>query len=226
MIYFEEVSKMYPDESLALDGVTFSVEPNEFISVVGHSGAGKTTLLKMIVAEEHPTSGSVLVSSEEVHKLRGEAINRLRRRVGVVFQDFRLLPHKTVYENVAFAMEVAGRTEKEICSDVPHALDLVGITRKTWSFPCELSGGEQQRVAIARAIVNQPEIVIADEPTGNLDPENTYEIVQILKRINSLDTTVIIATHNTGIVEALKNRVVVLDSGKVVRDTSNPSLLV
>ncbi len=226
MIYFEEVSKMYPDESLALDGVTFSVEPNEFISVVGHSGAGKTTLLKMIVAEEYPTSGSVLVSSEEVHKLKGEAINRLRRRIGIIFQDFRLLSHKTVYENVAFAMEVAGRTEEEIHSDVPHALELVGITRKMWNFPNELSGGEQQRVAIARAIVNQPEIVIADEPTGNLDPENTYDIVQILKRINNLETTVIIATHNTGVVEALNNRVVVLDSGKVVRDTKCPNLIV
>ncbi len=226
MIYFEEVSKIYPDESLALDKVSFSVEPNEIISIVGHSGAGKTTLLKMLVAEERPTSGSVLVSSEEVHKLKGNQINKLRRRVGVIFQNFRLLSHKTVYENVAFAMEVAGRSEEEIHSDVPHALDLVGIGKKMWNFPNELSGGEQQRVAIARAIVNQPEIVIADEPTGNLDPENTYEIVQILKRINDLDTTVIIATHNTGIIESLNNRVIVLESGRVVKDSKRSNLIV
>lgn len=218
MIYFEEVTKIYPDNSLALDNITFSVEPNEFVSIMGHSGAGKTTLLKMLVAEERPTSGSVLVSSEEVHKLKGEGINRMRRRIGVVFQDFRLLPYKTVYENVAFAMEVAGRTDDEIHSDVPHVLDLVGMGKKMWSFPNELSGGEQQRVAIARAIVNQPEIVIADEPTGNLDPENTYDIVQILKRINDLETTVIIATHNTGIIEALGNRTIVLKNGKVAED--------
>lgn len=226
MIYFEEVSKIYPDESLALDKVSFSVEPNEIISIVGHSGAGKTTLLKMLVAEEYPTSGSVLVSSEEVHKLKGNQINKLRRRVGVIFQNFRLLSHKTVYENVAFAMEVAGRSEEEIHSDVPHALDLVGIGKKMWNFPNELSGGEQQRVAIARAIVNQPEIVIADEPTGNLDPENTYEIVQILKRINDLETTVIIATHNTGIIESLNNRVIILESGRVVQDRKRSNLIV
>ncbi|MFP4539916.1 MAG: cell division ATP-binding protein FtsE [Candidatus Paceibacterota bacterium] len=218
MIYFEEVSKVYPDESWALDEVTFSIEPNEFISIVGHSGAGKTTLLKMLIAEECPTKGSVMVSSQEVHKLKGEQINQLRRRVGIIFQDFRLLPYKTVYENVAFAMEVAGRSDEEIHSDVPYALDLVGIGNKMWNFPNELSGGEKQRVAIARAIVNQPEIVIADEPTGNLDPENTYEIVQILKRINDLETTVIIATHNTGVIESLDNRTLVLESGRVVQD--------
>ena len=225
MIYFEEVSKIYPDESLALDKVSFSIETNEIMSIIGHSGAGKTTLLKMLVAEEYPTSGSVLVSSEEVHKLKGGQINKLRRRVGVIFQNFRLLSHKTVYENVAFAMEVAGRTEEEIHSDVPYALELVGIGKKMWNFPNELSGGEQQRVAIARAIVNQPEIVIADEPTGNLDPENTYEIVQILKRINDLETTVIIATHNTGIIESLNNRVVVLENGRVVEDRKCSNLI-
>lgn len=223
MIYFEEVSKIYRDNSMALDSVTFSVEPNEFISIMGHSGAGKTTLLKMLVAEECPTSGAVYVSSDEVHKLRGDQINKLRRRVGVVFQNFRLLAHKTVYENVSFAMEVAGRSEEEIHSDVPYALELVGIGKKAWSFPHELSGGEQQRVAIARAIVNQPEILLADEPTGNLDPENTYDIVQILKRINDLETTVIIATHNTGIIESLNNRTIILDSGKLVSDTKRPS---
>lgn len=223
MIYFEEVSKIYRDNSTALDGVTFSVEPNEFISIMGHSGAGKTTLLKMLVAEECPTSGSVYVSSDEVHKLRGHQINKLRRRVGVVFQNFRLLPHKTVYENVSFAMEVAGRSEEEIHSDVPYALELVGIGKKAWNFPHELSGGEQQRVAIARAIVNQPEILLADEPTGNLDPENAYDIVQILKKINALETTVILATHNMGIIESLNNRTVILESGRLVSDTKCPS---
>ncbi|TSC68519.1 MAG: Uncharacterized protein G01um101456_606 [Parcubacteria group bacterium Gr01-1014_56] len=218
MIYYDRVSKIYPDDSVALDEVSFSVEPGEFISIVGHSGAGKTTLVKMLLAEEKPTSGSVFFESVNVHDISRNAINTLRRKIGTVFQDFKLLPQKTAYENVAFAMEAAGRSEHEIASDVPHVLKLVDLGEKMNNFPDELSGGEQQRVAIARAIVNQPDVIVADEPTGNLDPVNTFEVVQILKKINDLGTTVILTTHNKGVIDSLKKRVVTLDRGKVVRD--------
>ena len=173
MIYFDKVSKIYPDESVALDNVSFTVEPNEFITIVGHSGAGKTTLMKMIIREDVPTEGAVFFESANIHKLRKGQMNKLRRRIGTVFQDYRLIANKTAYENIAFAMEAVGRTDSEIKSDVPHVLELVDLGKKIWSFPHELSGGEKQRVAIARAIVTQPDIIIADEPTGNLDPINT-----------------------------------------------------
>ncbi|HVV38938.1 MAG TPA: cell division ATP-binding protein FtsE [Candidatus Paceibacterota bacterium] len=218
MIYYDRVSKIYADSSVALDDVSFSVEPGEFISIVGHSGAGKTTLVKMLLAEEKPSSGSVFFESVNVHDVPSRRINDLRRKIGTVFQDFRLLPQKTAYENVAFAMEAAGRSEEEIASDVPHVLDLVDLTEKANNFPDELSGGEQQRVAIARAIVNQPDVIVADEPTGNLDPVNTFEVVQILKKINDLGTTIILTTHNKGVIDSLKKRVVTLDRGKVIRD--------
>ncbi len=218
MIHFDNVSKIYADDSVALSGVTFSVMPKEFVSIVGHSGAGKTTLLKMILAEERPSAGSVFFESVNIQLLKKRQMNALRRRIGTVFQDFRLLPNKTSYENIAFAMEAAGRTDEEIESDVPHVLELVGLGKKIWSFPHELSGGEKQRVAIARAIVNQPDIIIADEPTGNLDPINTYEIVQILKKVNELGTTVILTTHNKGVIDSIGKRVVTMDGGKIIRD--------
>jgi len=218
VIYYDRVSKIYADSSVALDDVSFSVEPGEFISIVGHSGAGKTTLVKMLLAEEKPSSGSVFFESVNVHDVPSRRINDLRRKIGTVFQDFRLLPQKTAYENVAFAMEAAGRSEEEIASDVPHVLDLVDLSEKANNFPDELSGGEAQRVAIARAIVNQPDVIVADEPTGNLDPVNTFEIVQILKKINDLGTTIILTTHNKGVIDSLKKRVVTLDRGKVIRD--------
>jgi len=218
MIYFEKVTKLYSDKSVGLADVTFSVEPKEFISVVGHSGAGKTTLLKMLLAEEKPTSGSIFFESININKLKKKEMTGYRRRVGAIFQDFRLLPNKTAYENIAFAMEAAGREDAEIEADVPHVLELVDLQKKIWSFPHELSGGEKQRVSIARAIVNQPDIILADEPTGNLDPINTYEIVQILKRINDLGTTVILTTHNKGVIDSLGRRVITMDSGRIVRD--------
>ncbi|MES2087901.1 MAG: cell division ATP-binding protein FtsE [Patescibacteria group bacterium] len=221
MIYFDNVSKIYHDDSPALSDVTLRIGPNEFVSIVGHSGAGKTTLLKLILAEEKPTKGQVFFESKDIRTFKKRQMNTLRRRIGAVFQDFRLLPNKTSYENIAFAMEAAGRTDAEIESDVPHVLDLVGLGKKIWSFPHELSGGEKQRVAIARAIVNQPDIIIADEPTGNLDPINTYEIVQILKRINDLGTMVILTTHNKGVVDSVGGRVVTMDNGKIVRDDKN-----
>lgn len=218
MLYFDKVTKTYSDDSSALEEVTFTIEPKEFVSVVGHSGAGKTTILKMILAEEKPTSGSVLFESQNVHDLRAAEMNKYRRRIGTVFQDFRLLPNKTVYENVAFAMEVGGRTDEEIEADVPHVLELVDLPTKLWNFPHELSSGEKQRVAIARAIVNQPDVLIADEPTGNLDPVNTFEIIQIFKKINDLGTTVILTTHNKGVIDFLKKRVITLDAGRIIRD--------
>ncbi len=218
MIIFDRVSKVYPDNSVALEDVTLSIEPQEFVSIVGPSGAGKTTLLKLFLAEEKPSQGAVYYDSVNIHTLSKKQMDVFRRNVGMVFQDFRLLPNKTVYENIAFTMEAAGRTDEEINADVPHVLELVDLTSKIWNFPHELSGGEKQRVAIARALVNDPEVIIADEPTGNLDPANTYDVVQILKKINNLGTTVILATHNKGIIDSLKRRVVAIEKGRVVRD--------
>lgn len=219
MIYFDRVSKIYSDATPALHDITLSIEPKEFVSIVGHSGAGKTTLLKMLLAEEAPTKGKVFLQSIDIHSLKKREMIYYRRRIGVVFQDFRLLPHKTVYENVSFAMEAAGRTDKEIEADVPHVLELVDLGKKFWNFPNELSGGEKQRVAIARAIVNQPDIVIADEPTGNLDPLNTFEIIQILKKINDFGTIVILTTHNKGIIDSLGKRVISMEEGRIIRDS-------
>jgi len=221
MIYFDNVSKMYSDgRSAALQEVTFQVNPKEFVSIVGHSGAGKTTLLKMIIAEDRPSHGQVFFESLDVHKIPRSRLPNYRRKIGTVFQDFKLLTHKTAYENVAFAMEANGRTDEEILENVPQALSLVDLDDKAWNFPHELSGGEKQRVAIARAIVNQPEIIIADEPTGNLDPIATYEVVQILRKINDLGTTVIMTTHNKGVIDEIERRVITMDDGRIVRDDS------
>ena len=221
MILFDKVSKIYPDSSVALDDISLSISPKEFLSIVGHSGAGKTTLLKLLLAEEKPTIGQIFFESQDIHSLNQTMINDFRRKIGMVFQDFRLLPNKTAYENIAFAMEVAGRSDEEIEADVPHVIELVDLGPKMWNFPHELSGGEKQRLAIARAIVNQPDVVIADEPTGNLDPINTYEIIQILKKINDLGTTVILTTHNKGVIDNVGGRVVTMDKGKIVRDDPN-----
>lgn len=221
MIYFDNVSKIYNDNTVALKSVNLKVEPNEFLSIVGHSGAGKTTLIKLLLAEERPTEGGVFFDSADIHKLKQNEISQLRRSIGSVFQDFRLIPNKTIFENVAFAMEAAGRTDEEIEADVPHALELVDLGHKIWNFPNELSGGEKQRVAIARAIVNQPDVIVADEPTGNLDPLSTHEIINILKRINDLGTTIILTTHNKGVIDSLERRVITLDNGEIVRDDPN-----
>ncbi len=219
MIYFDNVSKLYNDgKSVALEGVSFQVAPKEFVSIVGHSGAGKTTLLKMLIAEDKPTEGQVFFESLDIHKIPRAKLPKYRRKIGTVFQDFKLLSHMTAYENIAFAMEASGRSDEEIRENVPQALALVDLEDKIWNFPGELSGGEKQRVAIARAIVNQPDIIIADEPTGNLDPIATYEVVQILKKINDLGTTVIMTTHNKGVIDELGRRVITMDEGRIVRD--------
>lgn len=227
MIYFDNVSKVYNGgRSSALREVTFQVAPNEFVSIVGHSGAGKTTLLKMLIAEDKPSSGQVFFESLDIHSLSRSSLPKYRRKIGTVFQDFKLLPNKTAYENIAFAMEASGRSDAEIAENVPQALELVDLGDKVWNFPHELSGGEKQRVAIARAIVNQPDIIIADEPTGNLDPIATYEVVQILKKINELGTTVIMTTHNKGVIDALGRRVITMDEGRIVRDDADGQYVV
>lgn len=218
MIYFNNVSKVYDKDSVAIDGVNLTVTPGEFVSIVGHSGAGKTTLVKMILAEDTPTDGEVFFESLNIHKLGSGELTKLRRRIGAVFQDFKLLQNRNAYENVAFAMEAVGKTAEEIASDVPHVLDLVDLSHRIFHFPHQMSGGEKQRLAIARAIVNQPELIIADEPTGNLDPVSTFDVVQILKKINDLGTTIIMTTHNRGVVENVGKRVITMEKGKIVRD--------
>ena len=226
MIYFNNVSKVYNKDSVALDDVTLTVTTGEFVSIVGHSGAGKTTLIKMILADEIPSDGTVFFESVNVFKLKNKDLTKLRRRIGVVFQDFKLLSNKTAYENIAFAMEAVGKTNEEIESDVPHVLELVDLSNKMHHFPNQMSGGEQQRLAIARAIINQPELIIADEPTGNLDAINTYEIVQILKKINDLGTTVILTTHNRGVIDSVGKRVITMEKGKIIRDDKSGKYVV
>ncbi|PIR69189.1 MAG: cell division ATP-binding protein FtsE [Candidatus Niyogibacteria bacterium CG10_big_fil_rev_8_21_14_0_10_46_36] len=218
MIFFDHVSKVYSPTSTALEDVSFRIEPREFVSIVGQSGAGKSTLLKLLLAEDMPSEGRVFFEDIDVHSVSRSDLPVFRRKIGTVFQDFKLLPSKTAFENVAFAMEAAGASDEDIETDVPQVLELVGLIDKAHHFPHELSGGEKQRVSIARAIVNRPDLIIADEPTGNLDPTNTHEIIELLKKINSFDTTVIMATHNRDIVNALERRVITLEGGRITRD--------
>ena len=221
MIRFENVSKIYNSHSAALKDVSFEVNHHEFVSVVGKSGAGKTTLLKLLLAEEKPTGGKIFFNRQNISTVSQKELPILRRQIGAIFQDFKLLSNKTAYENIAFAMQVVGKSELEIKSDVPKVLDLVGLKDKANNFPRELSGGEKQRVAIARALVHRPSVIVADEPTGNLDPINTWDIIRLLIKINELGTTVILATHDKEIINALEKRVVSLEGGVVARD-ENP----
>ncbi len=217
MIAFNNVSKQYGDTAVLSD-ITFKVAPGEFISIVGKSGAGKSTIIKLLIGEDQPTRGRVLVGSYEVNKLKPDELPQLRRKVGIVFQDFKLLPTKTAYENIAFALEVEGRAQEEIEELVPQMLDLVGLADKKDNFPDELSGGMKQRVAIARAMIHRPAVIVADEPTGNLDHVNANEIMNLLLKINELGTTVVLATHSKDIVNKLRKRVVALENGKIIRD--------
>ena len=218
MIEFKNVSKIYSESSFALKEISFQIVKGEFVSIVGQSGAGKSTLLKMIFAEEKPTEGSILIKGRNISKIKSDKMPILRRHIGVVFQDFKLLNRKTVFENVAFAMEVSGKTDKEIKDDVPQVLEIVGLTNKINSYVNELSGGEKQRVSIARALVHRPDIIIADEPTGNLDLVNTWDIVQLLMKINQYGTTVVLATHNREIVNLISKRVITIEKGIISRD--------
>ncbi|MBP6963606.1 MAG: cell division ATP-binding protein FtsE [Armatimonadetes bacterium] len=218
MIEFRNVSVEYPNGVHALRGVDLKVEQGEFLFVVGSTGTGKSTLLKLIYREEVPTEGTVTVGGQNVNRLRGGRIPRLRRGIGVVFQDFRLLPDKTAWENVAFALYVIGAPKKQLRSRVAEVLDLVGLLGRSDAYPHQLSGGEQQRIAIARALANKPKVILADEPTGNLDPDTSWEIIQLLDQVNGGGTTMIVASHDQHIVDRLRRRVIRLDNGALVSD--------
>ena len=217
MIEFEKVTKHYGSHKV-LDGVSFVIHPQEFVILVGPSGAGKSTLLKLLLCEEKPTFGRITIDGKDIHLLKDKYIPYYRRQIGVVFQDFKLLPNKTVAENVSFALEVSGMPDEEIDAEVSKILELVGLKGRENSFPKEMSGGEAQRVAIARALVFKPKFLIADEPTGNLDPKNSWEIAKLLLKINAMGTTVLLATHNRDIVDMMGKRVISLEDGKMVRD--------
>ncbi|MBI4034455.1 cell division ATP-binding protein FtsE [Candidatus Saccharibacteria bacterium] len=218
MILLDRVTKIYNRKTSALERVSLHVEPKEFVIIVGPSGAGKSTLFKLLTREEKPSSGKIVVGGMDYDHLKDKDIPQLRRQIGVVFQDFKLLPNKTVSENVAFALEIAGLSNAEIKHTVPKVLDLVGLKGKERNYPRELSGGERQRVAIARAVVRQPKILMADEPTGNLDPKHAWDVIKVLEKINRYGTTVLLTTHNQDIVNALKRRVVTIKGGQVVSD--------
>lgn len=218
MIEMRDVVKKYDNGTTALRGVSVKIEPGEFAYIVGPSGAGKSTFIRLLYREVKLNKGSLNVAGFNLAKIKKRDVPMLRRQVGVVFQDYKLLPKKTVYENIAYAMEVIGERRRNIKKRVMEVLDLVGLKHKVRSFPNELSGGEQQRIAIARAIVNNPKVLIADEPTGNLDPDNSWEIMNLLERINLQGTTVLMATHNSQIVNTLRHRVIAIENGRVVRD--------
>jgi cell division transport system ATP-binding protein len=218
MIEMSDVFKTYPNGVLAINGINVKIDQGEFVYVVGPSGAGKSTFIKMMYREERPTDGKIVINGVNLAKMREKKVPYLRRSIGVVFQDFKLLPKLTVFENIAFALEVIGENPRNIKKRVLDVLDLVQLKHKARFFPNELSGGEQQRVSIARSIINNPGVVIADEPTGNLDPDTSWEIMNIFEEINNRGTTVVMATHNREIVNTMKKRVIAIEDGKIVRD--------
>lgn len=218
MISYQNVTKIYSPGSAALNDISFEVQKGEFASVVGKSGAGKTTLLKLLIAEERPTQGQVFFDNLNVHQIPTSRLPELRRNIGVVFQDYKLLPSKTASQNIAYAMEVMGLDEETIERDVMEVLDIVGLAERARHFPAQLSGGEKQRVAIARALIHRPQVIVADEPTGNLDPYHTRDIIRLLVKINELGTTVLLATHNKDVINYLGRRVLTLSEGRLIRD--------
>lgn len=218
MIQLDHVWKVYPPDVVGLRDVSLTIMPGEFVSMVGQSGAGKTTLAKLLMAEEHPTQGRIVIGGWDITRISSDEIPELRRQIGVIFQDYKLLPKKTVFENVSFALEVAGASTARIKEIVPQVLKIVGLEKKEHRFPEQISGGEQQRVVIARALVHRPKILLADEPTGNLDAINTQEIIDLLRKINGFGTTVVLVTHNREIVNALRRRVITLDHGTIYAD--------
>jgi len=218
MIRLKNVSKTYAPDIVGLQNVNVHIRPGEFVSVVGQSGTGKTTFTKLLIAEERPTKGQIVIGGWDISDIAASEVPLLRRQIGVVFQDFKLLPKKTVHENVAFALEVCGAPSSKIAAIVPQALKIVGLTDKANRYPKQISGGEQQRVVIARALVHRPKIIVADEPTGNLDSLNTREIIDLLRKINAFGTTVVLVTHNRDVVNELKKRVLTIDRGMIVSD--------
>ncbi|NUM25324.1 MAG: cell division ATP-binding protein FtsE [Candidatus Buchananbacteria bacterium] len=218
MIIFRNLSKIYPPDVAALKNVNLHIKPKEFVSIVGRSGTGKTTMMKILTAEEKPTKGNIIVGGWDITNIRPSEVPVLRRQIGVVFQDFKLLHKKTVFENIAFALQVSGADRRKIDEIIPQVLKIVGLNGKEDRYPIQLSGGEQQRVAIARALVHRPKILIADEPTGNLDSINTREIVDLLLKINEFGTTVVMVTHNREVVNSINKRVITIDNGEVVSD--------
>ncbi len=225
MISIKHVSKVYPPDSHALRDVSLDIQAGEFVCIVGQSGAGKTTLARMLIAEERPTRGSIEIGGWNITKIKHREIPYLRRQIGVVFQDFKLLRNKTAFENVAFALEVAGEPRRRIRETVPHVLKIVGLDQKAHRFPHQLSGGEQQRVVIARALVHRPKILLADEPTGNLDTLNANDVIDVLKKINAFGSTVVLVTHNRDTVNSLNSRVVTIADGRVASDQKHGKYL-
>lgn len=225
-ILFDHVYKEYPPHDPVLENVTLAIMPGEFVSLVGPSGAGKSTFLKLIYSEETPTSGEIFFNGRDINRIPRKHLPFYRRNIGTVFQDFKLLPHKTAYENVAYALEVSGYSSEEIKEQVPEIMDIVDLTDKMHKFPHQLSGGEQQRVSLARALVHRPSVIIADEPTGNLDPRSSDEIIRLLLEINSFGTTIILATHNQHVVDALGKRVIAIANGGIVSDEAQGKYVV
>ena len=223
MIEIENISKIYPSRSsngsiIALDNISLSIKDKEFVTLAGKSGAGKTTLLKLILAEESPTKGKILFYNQDINGIKKSQLPELRRRIGTVFQDYKLFESKTAYENIAYVMEVMGINEEEIQRDVPQVLKIVGLGDRINSFPKELSGGEKQRVAIARALIHRPDVILADEPTGNLDPYHTHDIIKLLEKIHQIGTTIVLSTHDKGVINKLRKRVITLEEGRIIRD--------
>lgn len=226
MIKFQNVTKTYPEGYTVLRDISFEVNKGEFVSIVGKSGAGKTTITRLILGLDHPTVGDVYCKNIKIANASKNILRQLRRSIGAVYQDYKLLPNRSVYDNVAYVMSVEGKSNNEIAHNVDEVLNIIGLKDKEGKLPTDLSGGEQQRLAIARAIVTHPDIIIADEPTGNLDPYNTYEVMQILKKLNERGKTVILATHNRDIVNKMQKRVITIDNGKIIRDEAEGKFVI
>lgn len=221
MIKFQNITKIYPGNIVALDNVSLEIKPKEFVSITGKSGAGKTTLLKLLLVEERPTKGRIFFENQDLAKIKNSQLFQIRQKIGTVFQDYKLLPSKTTYENIAYVLEVVGKSDQEIARRVREVLEIVNLADRANNFPQELSGGERQRVAIARALIHRPSVILADEPTGNLDPHHTLDIIRLLLKINEMGTTIILASHNKEIINSLRKRVVTLEAGRVIRDEEN-----
>ena len=226
LIVFSNVTKIYSSNTVALDEVSFEIKEGEFVSIVGKSGAGKTTLIKLILGLETPTSGEVFFYGRNISAMDALELQKIRRKIGGIYQDYKLLPNKTVYENVAYIMQIEGEDNEKIALEVPQVLEAIGLSQKIHNFPRELSGGEQQRLAIARAFINHPDVILADEPTGNLDPYNTYEVISLLEKINRTGKTIILLTHNREVVNKLAKRVLTIENGRIIRDEAKGRFMI